>query len=110
MDIKPLKTEAEYEAALKEAESLMSAGPGTPEGERLVTLAKLVEAYETKHYRMEPPDLVAAIEFEIERRCLTVDGLEEILGKESRIRDILNRNFLPNAGHGKKNQREAGPS
>ena len=60
MDIKPLKTEAEYEAALKEAESLMSAGPDTPEGERLVTLAILVEAYEKEHYWSGPPSLVDA--------------------------------------------------
>ena len=95
MDIKPLRTEAEYEAALKEAEALMSAGPDTPEGERLVQLATLVEAYEAEHYRIDPPDLVAAIEFEIERRGLTVEGMEKILGKESRLRDILNHTFHP---------------
>ena len=95
MNIKPLKTEAEYEAALKEAESLMSAGPDTPEGERLVQLATLVEAYEKEHYWPGPPSLVDAIEFEMDQRDLTVEDVEEILGKESRLRDILNHTFHP---------------
>lgn len=57
MEIRPIRTKADYRAALKEIEGLMSAGPNTPEGERLDVLATLVEAYENKHYafrRMEP--------------------------------------------------------
>lgn len=50
MGNKPIRTEAEYRAALKEIENLMTAEPDTSEGEKLDTLAALVEAYETKHY------------------------------------------------------------
>jgi HTH-type transcriptional regulator/antitoxin HigA len=50
MDVKPIKTEADYRAALQEIESLMASEPGTAEGERLDVLTTLVEAWELKHY------------------------------------------------------------
>ena len=56
MDIKPIKTKADYCAVLKEIEPLMIALPNTPEGEQLDVLVTLVEAYERKHYPMELPD------------------------------------------------------
>ena len=55
MGNKPITTEAEYRAALKEFENLMTAEPGTPDGERLDTLAALVEAYEAEHYPLIKP-------------------------------------------------------
>ena len=56
MDIKPIKTEADYEAALQEIDRLMDAGPDTPEGDRLDVLTTLVEAWEQKHYQIEDPE------------------------------------------------------
>lgn len=56
MDIKPVKTDADYRRALKEIETLMTAAPESPEGERLDVLATHVGAYERKHYLMEIPD------------------------------------------------------
>ena len=53
MDIKPIKTEEEYRATLREVESLMAAEPGTPEGEKLDVLASLVEAYERKYFPLD---------------------------------------------------------
>ncbi|MCO1337247.1 transcriptional regulator, partial [Microbulbifer sp. OS29] len=61
MDIKPIRTDADYCAALKEIEMLMMAEPGTPEGEKLDVLVTLVEAYESKHYPLNLPDPVEAI-------------------------------------------------
>ena len=58
MDIKPLKTEADYQAALKEIETLMYAKPDTPEGDRLDVLVTLVETHEAKRYPLELPDPV----------------------------------------------------
>ena len=52
MEIRPIKTEADYKATLKEIEGLMSAEAGSPEGDRLDVLATLVEAYEREHYRL----------------------------------------------------------
>ena len=76
MNIKPIRTEADYRAALKEVASLMDAELDSPEGERLDVLTTLVEAYEARHYPMELPDPVEAIKFEMERRGLRVIDLE----------------------------------
>ena len=68
MEIKPLHTEADYEAALSEIERLFDAKPGTPEADRLDVLATLVQVYEAKHYPIPLPD---AIEYHMERLGLT---------------------------------------
>ncbi|MFZ2359863.1 MAG: hypothetical protein WA040_11025 [Anaerolineae bacterium] len=56
MDIRPLRTEDEYEAALREIENLWGAPIGSPNGDRLEALATLVEVYEEKHHPLDPPD------------------------------------------------------
>jgi len=56
MDIKPIKTEADYEAVLEEIDRLMDAEPDTPEGDHLDVLTTLVEAGEQKHYQIEDPE------------------------------------------------------
>jgi HTH-type transcriptional regulator/antitoxin HigA len=81
MDIKPIRTEADYRATLREIESLMDVELDSPEGEKLDVLTTLVEAYEAKHYPMELPDAVEAIKFEMERRGLTVKDLEPMIWK-----------------------------
>lgn len=90
MNIKPIKTDADYRAALKEIETLMMAAPNTPEGEKLDVLATLVEAYESKHYPLDLPDPVEAIKFEMEQKGLTVKDLEPMIGKSNRVYEILN--------------------
>ena len=90
MDIKPIKTDADYQAALKEIESLMMAAIDTPEGEKFDVLTTLVEAYEAKHFPMDLPDPVEAIKFEMDRRGLTVKDLEPLIGKSNRVYEILN--------------------
>ena len=66
MEIRPIKTKADYRAALKEIEALMAAERDTPEGERLDVLVTLVEAYERTHYRLDLPDTIEAIKFRME--------------------------------------------
>ncbi len=90
MDIKPIKTDADYRLALKEIETLMLAKPDSPEGEKLDVLVTLVEAYEQKHYPLDLPDPVAAIKFEMEQKGLTVKDLEPMIGKSNRVYEILN--------------------
>lgn len=90
MNIKPIKTDADYQAALKEIESLMLAEPDSPEGEKLDVLVTLVEAYEAKHFPMDLPDPVEAIKFEMERKGLTVKDLEPMIGKSNRVYEVLN--------------------
>lgn len=91
MDIRPLKTKADYKAALKEVETLMQAKPNTPAGDRLDVLVTLVEAYEARHYPMELPDPVDAIKFTMEQKGLTVKDLEPMIGRPNRVYEILNR-------------------
>ena len=92
MDIRPIKTDADYRAALNDIENLMMAEPDTVEGEKLDILVTLVEAYEAKHFPMDLPDPVEAIKFEMERKGLTVKDLEPMIGKSNRVYEILNHN------------------
>ena len=91
MDIRPIRTEADYEATLAEVELLMDAEPGSPDSDRLDVLATLVAAYEKKHYPIPPPDPIAAIEYEMEKRGLSRHDLEPALGGSGRVSEILNR-------------------
>ena len=90
MDVKPIKTDADYRAALREIETLMRAQPDSPEGEKLDVLTTLVEAYERKHYPLEIPDAVAAIRFEMEQQGLKAKDLEPMIGRRNRVYEVLN--------------------
>ncbi len=91
MNIKPIKTTADYEAALKEIERLFEAEPGTPQGDRLEVLTTLVEAYEDKHFAIPDPDPIEAIRYFMESRDLSRRDLEPYLGSRARVSEILNR-------------------
>lgn len=91
MDIRPVRTEADYEAALAEIDRLMEAQPDTPEGERLDILVTLVEAYEARHHPIEAPDPITALLHFMEQRGLTRSELVPLLGSRSRVSEILNR-------------------
>jgi HTH-type transcriptional regulator/antitoxin HigA len=89
--IKPIRTESDYDAALAEIQNLMDASFDTPEGDRLDILVTLVEAYEAKHWRIDPPDPIAAIELRMQQQGLTRRDLEKILGGKSRVSEVLHR-------------------
>jgi len=89
--IRPVKTDADYEAAMAEIKRLWSAKSGTPEGDRLQVLATLVDAYEAEHFPMDPPDPIEAIKFRMEQQGLTRKDLEDILGTRTRVAEVLNR-------------------
>lgn len=91
MTIKPIKTERDYRTALKEIERLWDAKPNTPKGDRLEMLVTLVEAYEQRHYKVEPPDPIEAIKFRMEQLGLKSSDLAKILGGRSRVSEVLNR-------------------
>ncbi|OGI46603.1 MAG: DNA-binding protein [Candidatus Muproteobacteria bacterium RBG_16_65_34] len=91
MVVKPIKTKADYQAVLKEIETLMDAKPRTPQGDRLEVLVTLVEAYEAKHYPLDLPDPVEAIKYAMESKGLTVKDLEPMIGRTNRVYEILNR-------------------
>jgi HTH-type transcriptional regulator/antitoxin HigA len=90
VNVKVIKTDAEYRAALKDIDSLMTAEADTPEGEMLDLLVTLVEAYERQHYPLDLPDAVAAIRFEMEQKGLTVKDLEPMIGRTNRVYEVLN--------------------
>ena len=91
MEIRPIKTKADYRAALKEIEALMAAERDTPEGERLDVLVTLVEAYERKHYQLDLPDPIEAIQFRMEQLGLTRKDLEPLIGTRARVAEVMNR-------------------
>jgi HTH-type transcriptional regulator/antitoxin HigA len=91
MDIKPIRTKADYRAALKAVEALMGAKARTPEGDRLDVLVTLIEGYERQHFPMDLPDAVEAIKFRMEQQGLTPKDLEPLIGRSNRVYEVLNR-------------------
>ena len=91
MDIKPIKTEADYEAVLEEVDGLMDAEPDTPEGDRLDVLTTLVEAWEQKRHRIEDPDPIDAILHRLEALGLARKDLEPMIGTRARVSEVLSR-------------------
>ena len=93
MEIKPIRTEDDYRAALQEVSALvdMDPAPGTPEGDRLDVMATLVEAYEVKHYPIAPPDPIAAIRFRMDQQGLTVHDLVPLIGPLNRVYEVMAR-------------------
>jgi HTH-type transcriptional regulator / antitoxin HigA len=90
-ELKPIRTKADYEKALAEVERLWGAKGGTRDGDRLDVLATLIDAYETAHYPMDPPDPIEAIKFRMEQQGLTRKDLEPLLGTRTRVAEVLNR-------------------
>ena len=90
MDIKPIKADADCQAAIKEIESLMMAQPNTQDGEKLDVMFTLIQAIEAKHFPMELPNPGEAIKFEMERKGLTLRDLEPMIGKSNRVYEVLN--------------------
>ena len=91
MDIKPIRTEADYEAALKEVERLWGAEPGTPDGDRFEVLFTLVESYEDQRYPILPPDPIEAIKFFMDSRGLDRQDLGRYIGPSGRVSEVLSR-------------------
>ncbi len=91
MEIKPIKTEIDYAAALKEVERLFDATPGTAAGDQLEVLATLIHVYEEKHHTVPLPNPIDAILYYMESRGLTRRDLEKYLGSRARVSEVLNR-------------------
>ena len=90
-DIRPIKTEKDYERALAEVERLMDAEPDTPEGDALDVLVTLLQAYEAKRWPIDPPDPIEAIRARMEQQRLRPKDLEPFLGTSGRVSEVLNR-------------------
>ncbi len=91
MDIRPINTDADLEAALAEIEILLEAELESAEGDRLLVLTALVKAYEERHYAIPAPDPVAAILYHLESRGLSRESLTPYLGSSSQVAEVLER-------------------
>jgi HTH-type transcriptional regulator/antitoxin HigA len=91
MHLKPIKTKADYEAALREIERLWGADEGTAEGDRLEVLTTLVEAYEEAHFPMDLPDPIEAIKFRLEQQGEGQKSLVGIIGNRTGVYESLRR-------------------
>ena len=93
MDIRPIRTEIDYDWALAEIAPYFDAVPkqGTPDADRFDVLAALISAYESKHYRIEPLSPVDLIATYMEERGLQQSAFAEVVGSASRASEFLNR-------------------
>lgn len=91
--IRPLRSERDYDVALKEIERYFESEPkpGTPEGDRFDLLALVIEDYERKHWPIDPPDAVDAIRYRMETGGHTQADLGRLLGSRQRASDVLTR-------------------
>jgi HTH-type transcriptional regulator/antitoxin HigA len=108
--VKPIRTKKDHEAALVEVERLWGAKSKTPEGDRLDVLATLIDAYEARHYPMDPPDPIEAIKFRMEQQGLTRKDLEPLIGTRTRVAEVLNRKRGPSIEMIRRLHRELGIS
>lgn len=91
MNIKPIKTEQDYNEALERLEIIFDAPKGSPEGDELEILGILIENYEDAHFPIDLPDPIEAIKFRMEQMGYTQRDLADIIGLKSRASEILNR-------------------
>lgn len=91
INIRPVRSEEDYEAVLAEIDELMDADPGTSEGDRLDVLVTLVEAYEARHWDIDLPDPVEAIRVRMEHKNLRQVDLVPMIGSRGRVSEVLSR-------------------
>lgn len=89
--VRPIRSDQDYEAALAEVEALMSARPGTPDGDRLDVLSTLIEAYELEHHAIDAADPVALIAFVMEQRGLDRTDVGKYIGTRGRVSEVLSK-------------------
>jgi HTH-type transcriptional regulator/antitoxin HigA len=92
MDIHPIRTEADYEAALKAVSALVDADPApdTPDGDQLDILSILIERYEAEHFPLNAPSPIEAIKFRMEQGGLSVPDMQPYIGNSNRVYEVLN--------------------
>jgi HTH-type transcriptional regulator/antitoxin HigA len=91
MEINAIRTEADYLFALQEVSTLIDLDPAadSADGERLDVLGTLVQAYEAKHYPIDPPDPIEAIKFRMEQSGMSVKDLVPFIGPLNRVYEVL---------------------
>ena len=90
MNLKPIKTEIDYQQALKQIEQIFKAEPNTPEYQKLDILTTLVELYEQQHYPIDPPSPIATILYYLESRNQEISPFIENLKRHGVSDEIIN--------------------
>lgn len=91
MNIKPLKTEHDYEQALERLEVIFDASSDSPEGDEAEILSLLIENFENQHYPIDAPDPIEAIKIRMEEMNIIQKDLIGVIGGKSRVSEVLNR-------------------
>ena len=91
MDIKVIKTEKDYNQALKRLEEIFHAPSNSKEGDEAEILSILIEKYEDENYPVEAPDPIEAIKFRMEQMGMNKKDLAQVLGYKSRVSEIFSR-------------------
>src|SRR5438046_9824320 len=91
MEIRPIKTEADYDAALSRIERLWGAEPGTEQGDELDVLVTLAEANEKQKYPIDAPDPIDAIKFRLEQEGKDYGALIGVIGQRTRVYEVMRR-------------------
>ena len=91
MNIKPIRTNKDYEEALQRVELLMDAREGTIEFDELEILSTLIENYEAKHFSIDIPDPIEAIKFRMEQEGLKQKDIAKLFGNKVRVSEVLNK-------------------
>ncbi len=90
-ELKPIRSQADYAAAMEEVRRLWGSKSGTTDSDRLDVLVTLIDHYESEHFPIDVPDPVEAIKFRMEQQGLTRKDLEPLIGTRTRVADVLNR-------------------
>ena len=91
MNIHPVRNRKNLKKALARIDRIIDAEPGTPEYDELDIISTLVEAYESKHFPIAPPDPVEAIKFRMEQKGLKQVDLAPLMGGQNRVSEVLSR-------------------
>ena len=89
MEIRPIKTKSDYDAAMRRIEAVWGAAPGTSESDELEVLVTLAEAYEREHYPIDLPDPVEAIKFRLEQEGKDYRALIGVIGQRTRVYEVM---------------------
>jgi len=92
MEIRPIRTELDYQSALKAVAPYfdLEPEPGSIEADRFELLLMVIEAYEARHHAINAPDPIEAIKFRMEQAGLTPKDLRPMIGETNRVYEILN--------------------
>src|SRR3989454_10693223 len=91
MEIKPIKTEGDYELALSRIEELWGSAEGTAQADDLEVLVTLTEAYEREHYPIDQPDPIEAIKFRLEQTGQDFHALIGVIGQRTRVYEVMRK-------------------